>query len=430
MADHVTNEQGDPQPAYRLRGNLAPFGYRNYALYWVGLATTRSGRAIEDLGAVWLVYQLTGSPALLGILGLARAVPAIVLGPIAGVVSDRVDQRRLLFVTQGLGLVASLVLGLLIALGRVEFWYVYVQVAIQAAIDVFDGAARQALFPRLVQRRHLSEAVTMSSTAARMSTLIGPAVGGVAIANLGEASPFLLNAATFLGLMAALAAMRRIAPIERTGVASFRLDLSEGFRHIRSAPLLSGLLKLEFVFGILQVNSVIITIVGREVLGVGPEGLGALLSAPALGALIGLAIVLAFGQAKRQGRLVITCMLAYAAALLVFAVSGNFLLSFGAIAAMGLLDSLSTVTRHSVMQLASPSHLRGRVMGNMGTVTRGTTPLAQLESGVVSGALGGPLALVAAAGVLAVAATYMGRTNQALWEFSRDEHPTEPAEGS
>src|SRR5262245_37040311 len=187
---------GEPIPEIEIRGNLAPFGYRNYALYWIGLATTRFGKAIEDLGAVWLVYVLTDSPALLGVLGFARAVPAIAVGPIAGVAADRFDQRRMLFVTQSLGLIASLSLGLLILSGRVEVWHVYSQVAIQSAIDSFDGAARQALFPRLIQRSHLSEAVTLSAAAGRISTLVGPVVGGVAIATAGVAAPFLINAAT------------------------------------------------------------------------------------------------------------------------------------------------------------------------------------------------------------------------------------------
>jgi MFS family permease len=408
---------------------MAPFGYRDFSLFWTGLATTRFGKAVEDLGSVWLVYVLTQSPALLGILGFARAMPAILVGPIAGVVADRVDQRRMLFVTQGLGLLASLILGVLILSGRVEVWHVYIQVAVQSAIDSFDGACRQALFPRLVRREHLSEAVTLTSTAARISTLVGPAVGGVAIATAGVAAPFLINAATFVGLMVALLAMRAVPAARRAAPVSFRLDLAEGLRHIRSAPILSGLLKLEFVFGVLQVNSVIITIVGTEILGVGPEGLGVLQGAPALGALVGLMVVIAMGQAMRQGRLVVSCMLTYCAFLLVFAASREFLVTYAAIAVMGFLDSISTVTRHSVMQLASPAHLRGRVMANMGTITRGTTPLSQLQSGLLSGVIGGPLALAVAAGILFVAATVTARTNTELWQFSRVEPELgEPAE--
>jgi MFS family permease len=408
-----------------LPRGLSPLAHRNYSLYWAGLATTRFGRAVEEIGAVWLLYVLTGSPIALGVLGLARAVPAIIFGPIAGVVSDRVDQRRMLFVTQGMGLAASLVLGLLVATGRVEVWHVYLQVAIQASIETFDGSLRQALFPRLVPREQLPEAITLTSVAARVSTLLGPALGGVAIASLGTASPFLLNAATFLGLMGAVVLMRGVPKLAPRGVTTFRGELVEGIRHILDAPVLAGLLKLEVVFGIFQTSSVIITVVGTQVLGVGPEGLGVLLSAPALGALLGVVGLIAFGHVRRQGRLTITLTLVYAAVVLVFAFSTSFVLSFLVLAVMGLIDSVNTVTRHSVMQLAAPPHMRGRVMANMGTITRSTSPLSESQSGLLAGIFGGSAALVVAAAALLVAALTTAGRNRTLWEFRRDD----PAEG-
>jgi MFS family permease len=418
----VTSAVEEPQPGRILPGSFAPLGYRDYVLYWIGLISTRAGRAIEELGVVWLMYDLTSSPFLLGLLGLARALPAIALGPVAGVVSDRLNQRRMLFATQALGAIASLTVGILVATGRLEFWFLYIQVAVQASIEAFDGSARQALFPRLIARRHLPEAVTMTSAAARIASLVGPVLGGLAIATLGVAAPFFLNAASFLGLMFAVAAMQsRTAPIGHAVREPFRRELLAGFHHIRTHAVLSGLLKLEFVFGVIQINAVIITIVGREILGVGPEGLGGLLSAVALGALIGTAYLVVFGQPHRQGRFVIACMLSYVVALLGLAFSTVYPLSFLAIAAMGLLDSLSTVTRHSVMQLASPAEMRGRVMANMGTVTRATTPTSELLSGALSGLFGARIALLIGAGTLVTAASLTARTNPELMRFSRDD---------
>lgn len=403
-----------------LPRNIAPLGYRNYALFWIGLTVSRFGTSMGETGAVWLVYVLTGSPFLLGVLGIARAVPAILLSPVAGVVADRVDQRKLLFVTQGLGLLTELALGLLVASGRVELWHVYVQVVLLASISTFDGSVRQALFPRLVPHTYLPEAVTLTSIAGRLSQLLGPAIAGIAIATFGDAAPFILDALTFPALMAAAALITGIVPRTVTAGSSFRGELAEGLRYILRAPLLSGLLRLEILFGLLQMNAVLITIVGGDVLGVGPEGLGGLLSAPALGALLGVGYLLIKGQAQRQGRFVIVCMLGYAAALVVFAISRNYVLSFAAIAATGLLDSLSTVTRHSVMQMATPGRMRGRVMANMGTVTRGTSTLAQTQSGVLAGALGAPLAVLTTAAALALSAGLTARTNPTLWRFRRD----------
>ena len=411
-----------------LPSGLAPMGSRNYALFWVGYLFSNTGRWIELTGSVWLVYLLTDSPILLGLLGIVRAVPSVVLSPIAGVIADRVDQRRLLFVTQALGFGASLALGLLVATGLVELWHVYVQVAAQAAITAFDQSTRQALFPRLVPRTQLPAAVTLSATAARLATLAGPAIGGVAIASLGEASPFLLNAASLTVLVVALVAMTGIAPQPRGVGGGFRRELAEGLRYILRAPVLNGLIRMEVFFSIFSMNAVLITIVGVEILGVGPEGLGWLLAAPAVGSLVGIAGLVSLGHARRPGRLVVISTLIYAVAMIGFAVSTSYMVSFAILAVTGLIDAVVTITRHALVQLAAPGEMRGRVMANMGVVTRGLSPLAQTQSGLMAGILGAPLAGATAAIVLAVMAAATGYFNRSLWKFSLAEAIEDPDE--
>ena len=201
----------DLPPFARLPGGLAPLGYRNYLLFWTGFVASNAGKWIEQTGAVWIAYELTGNAFLLGLLGVTRAVPTILLTPFAGVIADRVDQRKLLFATQSAAMAASLALGVLVATGHVQLWELYLQVGVQAAINAVDAVARQSLFPRLIPRDHLVEAVTLQSMAARASNLVGPAIGGFAIAGLGEAAPFFLNAASFLALMGALALVTGIS---------------------------------------------------------------------------------------------------------------------------------------------------------------------------------------------------------------------------
>jgi MFS family permease len=408
---------GSPRPFTRLPGGLAPLGYRNFALYWAGLTATNTGKWIEQTGAVWLAYELSGDPLLLGLLGLARGIPTVILTPFAGVIADRVDQRRLVFATQGLAGLLSLALGILILAGRVELWHLYLQVLLQSTILALDTTARQALFPRLVPRAHIVESVTLVSAAVRSSGLVGPAIGGLAIAALGDAFPFLLNAATFLFLMGALLWMRGVT---RTGAVagSFLGDLSEGFRYMLAAPVMNGLLKLEIVFALFQVNPVIITIVARDVLGVGPEGFGALLSALAGGALLGTGVLIAVGSGDRPGRFVTVATLAYATAMIAFALGRSYVVAFGALIVIGVFDACVSIIRNSIMQLAAPGRMRGRVMANQGTIVRGVGPLAQTQSGAMAGAFGGPVAVVVAAAVMGLAAAVVARANRALWTFS------------
>lgn len=402
-----------------LPGRLAPLGYRNYSLYLFGFFVSNIGRWIELTGAVWLAYELTGSPLLLGLIGIARALPAILLSPIAGVVADRVDQRRLLQLTQGTALLLSLAMGVLVASGAAELWQLYAQVALQSVVTSFDAAVRQALFPRLVPRPLLSEAVTLHVTAGRSAKFIGPVVGGVAIATAGEAAPFLLNAASFVPLLIAAHLIRGVIPRVVTEGSSFRGELMDGLRHIVHAPVLRGLLQLELVNALFGMSPVMITIIGREVLQVGPEGLGGLLAAPALGSLVGIGIVLGLGSPGRQGRFLVVASIVNAGIFVGFALAGTYPLSFLALVGIGCTDALIGVTRQSMAHLAAPGRMRGRVMANMGTVTRGVSPLAETQAGVLASLMTGPAAVIAAAAALAVTAAWTGRTNPALWDFVR-----------
>jgi MFS family permease len=411
-------------------GSLAPLGYRNFALYLFGFFLSNIGRWIELTGAVWLAYELSGSPLVLGLLGLVRAVPAILLSPIAGVVADRVDQRRMLQLTQAIGLLLSLAMGLLVLGGAAELWQLYLQVGLQSAVSSFDASVRQALFPRLVPRPLLTEAVTLHVSAARSAKFIGPIVGGLAISAGGEAAPFLLNALSFVALLLAAQAIRGVIPRAVLPGSSFRGELTDGFRYILGMPVLRGLLQLELVNALFSMSPVMITIIGREVLDVGPEGLGGLLSAPALGSLAGIGILLVRGQPQRQGRFLVLASIGNAGLFVGFALATEYVLAFVALIAIGLTDSLIGVTRQNMAHLAAPGRMRGRVMANMGTVTRGVSPLAEVQAGVLSSLFGGPTAVLIAAGALALTAAWTGRTNPALWQFIRAEREeTRPEDG-
>ena len=411
---------GAPEPFAQLPRGLAPLGYRDFALYWIGLITTNTGRWVELTGLVWLVYELTDSPLLVGLLGTARALPALILSPIAGVIADRVNQRLLLFVTQALALISSLCLAILVATGAVELWHIYAQVMVQASITAFDAVARQTLFPRLIPQSVLPQAVTLSITAARVSKFIGPVVGGLLIADLGLSAPFFVNAASFLGLMGALAWMRPTPYSTSATAMSFRSEMAEGLRYIMSAPVLSGILKLEIVFSLFEMNPAMIAIIGREILDVGPRAMGLLLAAPALGSFVAISWLLYAQRMSRQGRLSLSSTLAYACVLVLLVFSPNYILSFIALACIGMLEVLLTVTRNTVMQLAAPEHMRGRVMANMATVSRGFGPLAETQSGLTATLLGPSISVLVAAGVVGLAAGLTAIFNRELWRFSLD----------
>src|SRR2546422_9725966 len=173
---------------------LAPLGHRNYALYWVGQLVSMSGTWIELTATTWLLYQLTDSPFLLGLGGLFRAAPIFAFALIGGTVADRVERRRLLLITQSASVVTSLLLGALVVTGQVVFWHVYVISLINATIAAFDAPGRQSLFPMLVPRPQLQNAITLNAMLFQAGQLVGPAVAGVLIARVTIAAPFFAKA--------------------------------------------------------------------------------------------------------------------------------------------------------------------------------------------------------------------------------------------
>ena len=402
-----------------FRGSLAPLRSRDFALYLAGAGTSYTGRWIELTGTVWLLSELTTSPVLLGLLGLFRAAPTVILGPLAGVIVDRVDRRRLLVSTQVLGFAASTALALLVISGRVEIWHVYIQLMMQGVVEAFDYTIRQALLPDLVGHAQRAEAITLNTTAGRAAKFVGPLVAGILIARVHTAAPFVVNACSFVAL-AMVALVMRIPRPEPRDRHPFRHEIVAGMSHLIRTPVLRGLVQMEIAFALLAVNPVAITIVARDVMGVGPEGLGALLAAPGLGALFGLVVLLAVGHPGRQGRFVVLCTLGYAVALAGLALARDVPPALVFLFAAGVFDVLVTVTRWSVIHFTVPSEMRGRMVANVLSVTNGLNQLGQTQSGVLIGSLGAPIALLTASVALGATALTTAVANRPLWLFSRE----------
>src|SRR5581483_7266716 len=224
---------------------------------------------------------------------------------------------------------------------------------------------------------------------------------GLALAYGGYSLPFLINAVSFVGMLAALVAMQ-IPPLEvrsatRPGIGS---DMAEGVSFVWRSPLLRVALGLEIASGLFGHNSTLVTIVARDLLGTGPEGLGLLLSAIGIGALFGMAAMVTF-EIGRNGRLILKLGAIYAALWAGFALSHSFWLSFALLGALGVTDAVWGVTRNTLAQMLVPDSLRGRVMSVVVLSVRGSSQLGRVQSGFLVGLLGAPLAILVGASVLA-----------------------------
>lgn len=387
-----------------LPHGLTALRERNYVLYAVGQFISQLGNWMEQTAVAWILYELTNSPLLLGLSGLFRAVPMIALSLFGGAIADRVPRRVLLLLTESFMLIASLTVGLAALTGRLQFWHLYVLSFASGTLSAFSIPARHALFAGLVPRSSLQSAVTLNAVAVRAGALIGPSVGGLALAYGGHALPFFLNAAGFVGMLLALSAMR--LPPRRPDTASSATSvwqgMTSGLDFVWRSPLLKVALGLEIVSGLFGHNVALITIIARDVIGAGPEGLGLLLSALGAGGLLGMAFMVAV-EVKRHVHVILTAGTVYAALLAAFALSPWLGLSMALLFAVGTADGIWTVTRNTLAQLLVTDELRGRVMSVVVMATRGSAPLGRVQAGFVAGLVGGPAAMLIGAAVIGAA---------------------------
>jgi MFS family permease len=370
---------------------LAAFRYRDFRLFWLSLFVSNTGTWMQMIATNWLLYELTDSPVQLGLNGIFRAIPAIGLGIISGTFADRYDRRRVMLVTQILLGLLALGLGALDQSGHVQAWQIYVFTFISSAVGSFDGPARQALFPSLVPRSVLSNAVALNSLLWKGAALLGPTLGGLAISLMGTAGAFYANAASFLAVVVALLLMRTSSSARQLQ-RDFLSETKAGFSYIVSQPVILGVMIMEGVSSVFGLDNAMLTIFASDILQVGASGFGLLQSARGFGAVIGSSLFIAMGHRSDQGKILFTSAILYGIGFALFGVSPSFLLSLALIASVGVTDTIWGAARATILQLITPEKFRGRVMGVFQLSNRGLHPLGQTETGLVVPLMGAPAA--------------------------------------
>jgi MFS family permease len=385
----MTDERNGSNP--REISRLAAFHYRDFRLFWISLFVSNTGTWMQMIATNWLLYQLTDSPIQLGLNGIFRAIPAIGLGLISGTFADRYDRRRLMLGTQILLGLLALGLGALDQSGQVQAWQIYVFTFVSSAVGSFDGPVRQALFPSLVPRSVLSNAVALNSLLWKGAALLGPTLGGLAISLMGTAGAFYANAASFLAVVVALLLMRTSSSA-RQPQRDFLSETKAGFSYIVSQPVILGVMIMEGVSSVFGLDNAMLTIFASDILQVGASGFGLLQSSRGLGAVLGSSVFIAMGHRPDQGKILFTSAILYGIGFALFGLSPSFLFSLALIAFVGVTDTIWGAARATILQLITPEKFRGRVMGVFQLSNRGLHPLGQTETGLVVPLIGAPAA--------------------------------------
>ncbi len=405
---------GGPLPAResRLRALGRAFASRNYRLFFAGQGVSLVGTWMSRLATGWLVFRLGGpdAPWLLGAVSFAGLAPAFFLAPLAGVLVDRWDRHRTLVVTQVLSLLQSAALAWVAfrcvggGPGPAAVWLVAGLSVFQGVVNAFDMPARQALLVEMVARREdLPNAIALNSSLVNGSRLVGPAVAGAVIAAAGEAWCFVIDAVSYLAVVAALLAMRLPGRQRRASPASVGRHLVEGVRYAFGFPPIRALLlQLALVSFATMPQAVLLPVFAADVLGGGPNTLGLLSAASGLGALGGALYLASRRSVLGLGRVIVAAAVVLGLGLAGFSQSGSPWLSAALLVITGAGMMVVMAASNTLIQTMVDEDKRGRVMGFFGMAFQGAAPFGSLLAGWLAGAVG-PRAVVLGSGALVLA---------------------------
>jgi MFS family permease len=387
-----------PEKRWRIPLVLPPaLRYRDYRNYWFGTLASVTGFQMFQFGQLWLIYELTESPLYLGYVGLAQAIPAIVLNLVGGVVADRFNRRILILSTQILNSVLIAILATLTLLDQVEVWHVLSIAFCSGAVNAFDQPARQAIYPTLITPSVMTSAVALNSAIWQGVRIIAPALAGFIIAAAGTSTVFYIGSAGFV-VMAIVMLRLSVPPSEeRADTSPFR-DLVQGLKFIKDNFIFTFLIGMTFFnsfFGMSYMT--MMPVFAVDILKVGAEGQGQLLSISGLGALLITLFLGSRSNLGHEGLRVVGGAVLFGLAVAAFALTSHFVGSFSlALTLMFIVGVCSSVYMIAIMtslQLMVPDTMRGRVMGFY-SMTWSILPLGGMQAGAIANAIGAHWALV------------------------------------
>lgn len=393
----------------RMRATFRSLGVRNYRLYFSGQLVSVVGTWMQSVAQLWLVLKvLHGTPLEVGLTGAFQFLPVLLFGPWGGLVADRFDKRRTLIVTQAAMGVLAAALGVLDMTGVVRLWMVYGLGLLLGLLTLVDNPTRQAFAVEMVGPTGVVNAVSLSSAAFTGARIVGPAVAGAVIATGGLDVCFFVNAASFVGVIAALWMMRPEELHRKPPVARAKGQIREGVRYVLARPELRRPLLLVAILYTFSFNfSVLLLFMADRVFHTGSASYGLMLSCMGAGSLVG-ALGMA-GQRWTSNRLISGSGLVFGAAVLGAGLAPSYGVELGLLVAVGLTSMVLMASTNSHLQLSSDGAMRGRVMALYAVVFLGSTPIGGTLAGWAVGAFGVRETMIAA-GVIAVASSAV-----ALW---------------
>jgi MFS family permease len=375
-----------------LSNTLRALRHRNFQLFFGGQLISLTGTWMQNVAQAWLVYRLTGSSLLLGSVGFASQIPVFLFAPIGGIVADRFNRHRVVIGTQITSMILAFILAALTLTGRVQVWQVFVLASLMGVVNAFDIPARQSFLVDMVGKEDLMNAIALNSSMFNGARIIGPAVAGILVASIGEGWCFFVNGVSYIAVIAGLLLMK-LQPRSYQRPAGSPLEhIIEGFRFVRrTAPIRAILLLLGLISLVAMPYAVLMPVFADRILHGGARGLGILMGATGVGALLAALTLATRTGVYGLGRWVAFACAGFGVSLLLFSFSRNFWLSTALLLPVGFCMMLETSSSNTLIQAMVPDHLRGRVMAVYSMMFMGMAPFGALLGGALADRIGAPL---------------------------------------
>jgi MFS family permease len=394
------------RPATGLRSVGRALRHRNYRLFFTGQSISLIGTWLTKVATAWLVYRLTGSAWLLGVVGFAGQIPTFLLAPLAGVMVDRWNRRRVLLVTQTLAMLQSALLATLALGGFIRIWEVVALSVLQGLIDAFDMPVRQSMIVRMVEdRADLPNAIALNSSMVNAARLLGPAIAGVLIAAVGEGFCFLIDAVSYAAVILSVLLMHFDAQPPARKATRVLHEMGEGFRYARGSPPIRALLLLLALSGLAgRPFAVLLPVIAREVMHGGAGTLGTLQATAGVGALVGALYLASRTSVVGLGRVVVVSAAVFGLGLVAFSRAQVLWLAMPLLFLAGTGMMLQTAASNTIIQTIVDEDKRGRVMSLLGMSLFGTVPVGSLIAGALATRIGAENTILIGGAVCVVAA--------------------------
>ncbi len=381
-------QPGLPHVLKRQPLRFAALRQRDYALFWGSHVLSRVGSEMRTVAFSWHIYQLTGSKLALGVIGACRCFPILLFGLWGGVTADRFDRRRVLIATQTLMAVISTCLFLLTRKGLVTPLLVYAAVALIATAAAFENPARNSFVVNVLPREHLENGLALNILGFQTATVVGPALGGILLAQTSLQLLYAADAISFVPLIGVLFFITAAKPSlpnphqakPQTGFAALR----DAFEYLKTKPVLIHLMWIDFLATLFAGALLLLPVFSTEVFQRGPEGLGWLMAAPAVGAVLASGFISSRRPIRNHGRALLFAIAVYGVSTVLFGLSPSFWLGLAMLAISGAADTVSTVVRQVARQTMIPDEMRGRLNAMHMLFFVSGPQLGELEAGALA----------------------------------------------